>query len=130
MVAAVGHEVTHIDQAVSDAALVTDLTPHLQCLLEVAQRVLSFAEQGLRIRHFVQAGSEGTLLAYAPPDRKRFLFIAQGVRRLTQHPVSDRQSVQTSSLLFLVVHLDGDAVSAIQGLKAGLGVAAIGGYAS
>ena len=47
MVAAVVGEIAHIDQSVGEAALVTDVTPNLQSLLEVGQGIFGLAKRSL-----------------------------------------------------------------------------------
>ena len=55
MVAAVIQEVAHIDQSVTQAALVADVAPNLQGFLEIGQRIFVLAQQCLYLRDFVEA---------------------------------------------------------------------------
>ena len=122
MLAAVFVEVAQVNQGVSDLLLSPDFLSYPHGLVEAGQSFVRLAQERIDQGHFVEAGGLTALLTDLLIDGDRFLVVPQGFLRLIHQAIGDSQGLKQQGLLFLVVHLNGEAEAFIQGIEGGLRV--------
>src|ERR1700694_975465 len=125
MFSAVNVKLADAKQGVSRCCPVADVAIDVQRVVLVLEGQIWLSHNHVDLPNHVESVSDTFFLAQAARNVERLLIITQGLIRLAETGIGGTEKLKDQGPLFLVIDLDVETLSAVQGLETILVISAV-----